>query len=130
MPSRTKPQWRRRNRPHARVAIMKSTARRAGRVLFSGAGRRDIAINTANMRKEYLMNDTDLKWNRKRARYEKMLADYIDKGGVVSRLPNTLERREHCPTFSFVFGPDILRRPGIEVKIEECRNAPKPAKNG
>ena len=109
---------------------MKSTARRAGRVLFSGAGRRAIATNTANMRKEYLMNDTDLKWNRKRAKYQKMMAEYRAKGGVVSRLPTTLEMKGHCPTFSFVIGPDILRRPGIAVKIEECRNAPKPVKNG
>ena len=109
---------------------MKSTARRAGRVLFSGVGRRDIATNTANMRKEYLMNDTDLKWNRKREKYQKMMAEYRAKGGVVSRLPTTLERRGHCPTFSFVIGPDVLRRPGYSPRIEECRNAPKPVKNG
>jgi len=75
------------------------------------------------------MQESDLKWNQKRARYEKMLADYIAKGGVVSRLPG-VEKRGHCPDFSFVIGPDVLRRPGYSHKIEECRNAPKPVKNG
>ena len=75
------------------------------------------------------MKESNLKWNQKREKYRKMLADYRARGGVVTRLPG-VERRKHCPTFSFVFGPDILRRPGYSPRIEECRNAPKPEKNG
>ena len=39
-------------------------------------------------------------------------------------------KREASRQFSFIIGPEVLRRPGIEVNIEECRNAPKPVKNG
>ena len=103
---------------------MKSTARRAGRVLFSGVGRRDIATNTANMRKEYLMNDTDLKWNRKREKYQKMMAEYRAKGGIVSRLPTTLERREHRPTFSFDIAISRVLFLGRWPRQEERRRWP------
>ena len=76
------------------------------------------------------MQESDLKWNQKRAKYQKLLADYRAKGGRVERLPSTIEKREAPRQFSFIIGPDVLRRPGIAVKIEECRNAPKPVKNG
>ena len=75
------------------------------------------------------MRESDLKWNQKREKYRKMLADYRAKGGVVTRLPGVAEHKTYT-NFSFVIGPAILRRPGIQVKIEECRNAPKPVKNG
>jgi hypothetical protein len=75
------------------------------------------------------MQESDLKWNQKRAKYRQLLADYRARGGVVTHLPG-VEKRKHSPNFSFVFGPDILRRPGFSPKIEECRNAPKPVKNG
>ena len=107
---------------------MSSAARLAGRVQFSGAGQK--AINRKNMRRKYLMKDTALRGDNKRARYEKMLAAYVAKGGVVTRLPTTFEDKAQKPQFSFIIGPDILRRAGYSHKIEECRNAPKPAKNG
>ena len=113
---------------HVTTVTMSNTARLAGRVPSTDDGQK--AINRATMRSKYLMKDTMLKWNRKRERYEKMLADYIAKGGVVSRLPTTFEDKAYKPQFSFVIGPDILRRPGYSHKIEECRNAPKPEKNG
>ena len=76
------------------------------------------------------MQESDLKWNQKREKNTKMLADYRAKGGVVTRLPSTLEKREASRQFSFIIGPDVLRRPGYSHRIEECRNAPKPVKNG
>ena len=76
------------------------------------------------------MQESDLKWNKKREKYQKLLADYRAKGGRVERLPSTIEKREAPRQFSFIIGPDVLRRPGIAVKIEECRNAPRPVKNG
>tara|TARA_R100000306_G_scaffold43771_1_gene42080 strand:+ start:443 stop:691 length:249 start_codon:yes stop_codon:yes gene_type:complete len=82
------------------------------------------------MRSEYLMQESDLKWNQKRAKYQKLLADYRAKGGRVERLPSTIEKREAPRQFSFIIGPDVLRRPGYSPRIEECRNAPKPVKNG
>ena len=76
------------------------------------------------------MKESDLKWNQKREKYRKMMAEYRAKGGRVERLPSTIEKREASRQFSFIIGPDILRRPGTQVRIEECRNAPKPAKSG
>ena len=112
----------------ATAVIMSSAVKLAGRVQSSGAGQK--AINHAKMRNKYLMKDTALRWDNKRARYEKMLAAYVAKGGVVTRLPTTFEDKAQKPQFSFIIGPDILRRAGYSYKIEECRNAPKPAKNG
>ena len=76
------------------------------------------------------MQESDLKWNQKRAKYQKLLADYRAKGGRVERLPSTIEKREASRQFSFIIGPEVLRRPGYSPTIEPCRNAPKPVKNG
>ena len=108
--------------------MKRGDARRAGVARCIAAGSK--AMNPLNMRKEYLMQESDLKWNQKREKYRKMLADYRAKGGVVTRLPSTLEKREAAHQFSFIIGPEVLRRPGYSPRIEECRNAPKPAKNG
>ena len=108
--------------------MSRGDALRAGVARCIAAGSK--AMNPLNMRKEYLMKESDLKWNQKREKYRKMLADYRAKGGVVTRLPATLEKRKALPQFSFIIGPEVLRRPGIEVIMEECRNAPKPVKNG
>ena len=75
------------------------------------------------------MQESNLKWNLKREKYRKLMADFRARGGVVTHLPG-VEKRSHNKYFSFVFGPDILRLPGYSPRIEECRNAPKPAKNG
>ena len=107
--------------------MKRGDAPRAGVARCIAAGPK--AMNPVNMRKEYLMQESDLKWNQKREKYRKMLADYRAKGGVVTRLPGVAEHKTYT-NFSFVIGPAILRRPGIQVKIEECRNAPKPVKNG
>jgi hypothetical protein len=112
----------------ATTVIMSNAARLAGHAQSIGAGQK--AINRKKMRSKYLMKDTALRWNNKRARYEKMLAAYVAKGGVVTRLPTTFEDKANKPQFSFIIGPDVLRRPGYSHKIEECRNAPKPVKNG
>ena len=109
---------------------MRSGAPRAGLALYIDAGKEATASKSDHMRKEYLMHESDLKWNKKREKYRKMLADYRVKGGRVERLPSTLEKREALRQFSFIIGPEILRRPGYSPRIEECRNAPKPVKNG
>ena len=114
---------------HATVAIIRNGAPRAGLARSIVAGKEATATKSDHMRKEYLMNESDLKWNLKREKYRKMLADYRAKGGVVTRLPGVAERRIYT-NFSFVIGPAILRRPGYSPRIEECRNAPKPVKNG
>ena len=103
-------------------------APRAGVARCIAAGPK--AMNPVNMRSVYLMKESELKWNQKREKYRKMLADYRAKGGVVTRLPSTLEKREAPRQFSFIIGPEVLRRPGYSPRIEECRNAPKPVKNG
>ena len=107
--------------------MSRGDARRAGVARCIAAGVK--AMNPLNMMRGYLMQESDLKWNQKREKYRKMLADYRAKGGVVTRLPGVAERRIYT-NFSFVIGPAILRRPGYSPRIEECRNAPKPVKNG
>ena len=107
--------------------MKRGDALRAGVAQCIAAGPK--AMNPVNMRSVYLMKESELKWNKKREKYRKMLADYRAKGGVVTRLPGVAERRIYT-NFSFVIGPAILRRPGYSPRIEECRNAPKPEKNG
>ena len=115
--------------PRVIIATMSGGgAPRAGHARCIAAGPK--AMNPVNMRSVYLMKESDLKWNQKREKYRKMLAEYRAKGGVVTRLPTTFEAKGHCPTFSFIIGPEVLRRPGYSPRIEECRNAPKPVKNG
>ena len=106
--------------------MSRGDARRAGLARCIAAGPK--AMNPLNMRKEYLMKESDL--NQKREKYRKMLAEYMAKGGRVDRLPSTIEKREAPRQFSFIIGPEVLRRPGYSPRIEECRNAPKPVKNG
>ena len=108
--------------------MSRGDAPRAGVARCIAAGPK--AMNPVNMRSVYLMKESELKWNKKREKYRKMLADYRAKGGSVERLPSTIEKREASRQFSFIIGPEVLRRPGYSPTIEPCRNAPKPVKNG
>ena len=108
--------------------MSRGDALRAGVARCIAAGPK--AMNPVNMRSVYLMKESELKWNKKREKYRKMLADYRAKGGRVERLPSTIEKREASRQFSFIIGPEVLRRPGYSPTIEPCRNAPKPVKNG
>ena len=108
--------------------MKRGDALRAGLARCIAAGPRD--TSHMNMMKGYPMKESDLKWNQKREKYRKMLAEYRAKGGRVDRLPSAIEKREAPRQFSFIIGPEVLRRPGYSPTIEECRNAPKPVKNG